>query len=612
MHSGVHASVLLLAWVEWGHESVCDSGREHVTDTGVAAPAARVPAAAWTEVATLAGFCAYLFYFGLGSFGLVGADEPRYAQIAREMLARHDWITPTLNGLPWLEKPALYYWSAMVSYKLFGVSDWAARLPSAVFATAMIAGIYAFVRRFQAGMQLDAALIAASFAAVIGFGRGASTDMPLAATLTLGLLAWYAWRETGRKPWLAIFYFMMALGTLAKGPVAPALAGAIILIFALLQTGHPHPVAPPRLASGQAPPGATRVGQPAETRATRLIADTLWIPGVLLFFAIALPWYVAVQMKTHQFFQVFILQHNLERFGTNLYRHQQPYWYYVPVFVLGALPWTVYVVAAIVQAVRRPTSAKTGQMWGTNEWGTNEWRAFLLLWIAVPLALFTISRSKLPGYILPSVPPCALLLADWMRTRRGDRAAVPFAIFHSLACGLLLGGALLAPYFIVRLHPPAQATTIAAVAAAVIAVAMLVSLRWQGLRVLRFVTLVPVVLGLAFVLRVSAPAIDRTQSARPVALELARLDARGARLAAFNVPRELEFGLDFYRNQPVLRYERGEAPVGDHLLIARFGSEPQLETLLAPRRLFHVGSFPPQHLEFYWVSSGSGYQHHVP
>ncbi len=555
-----------------------------MTDT--AAPAVRAQAAASSELATLAGFCAYLFFFGLGSFGLVGADEPRYAQIAREMLARHDWITPTLNGVPWLEKPALYYWSAMVSYKLFGVSDWAARVPSAVFATAMIAAIYTFVRRFQNGMQLEAALIAASSAGVIGFGRGASTDMPLAATLTLGLLAWYAWRETGRKPWLAIFYFMIALGTLAKGPVAPVLVGAIIVVFAFVW------------------PGSSTRERGSETRATQVIAETLWFPGVLLFFAVALPWYVAVQMKTHQFFQVFILQHNLERFGTNLYRHQQPFWYYAPVFLLSVLPWTVYVLAAIVAALRGD-----GGNQATQEPGDRQWRAFLLLWIAVPLGVFTISQSKLPGYILPSIPPCALLLADWLRTRLPDRAAVPLGALHSLVCGLLLGGELLASYFIVRMHPPAQATTIAAVAAALIAVAMLVSLCWQGLRVLRFVTLVPVVLGVAFVLRVSAPAIDRTQSARPVALELARLDTRGSQLAAFNVTRELEYGLDFYRNQPLLRYERGEAPAGDHLLIARAGSEQQLETLLAPRRLSHVGSFTPQKLEIYWVSSGAGHHH---
>jgi len=168
-------------------------------------------------------------------------------------------------------------------------------------------------------------------------------------------------RETGRKTWLAIFYLMIALGTLAKGPVAPALAGAIIVGFALMQR--------------------------SETRATRLIAETLWIPGVLVFFAIALPWYVAVQLKTHQFFQVFILQHNLERFGTNLYRHQQPYWYYVPVFLLGVLPWTVYVLAAIVAALRGATGNQAAP-----KPGDRQWRAFLMLWIAVPLVVFTISQ----------------------------------------------------------------------------------------------------------------------------------------------------------------------------------------------------------------------------
>jgi 4-amino-4-deoxy-L-arabinose transferase-like glycosyltransferase len=361
--------------------------------------------------------------------------------------------------------------------------------------------------------------------------------------------------------------------------VAPLLAGAIIVIFAFVWRGQ------------------------SETRTTRfrLIADTLWLPGILLFIAIALPWYVAVQMKTHQFFQVFILQHNLERFGTNLYRHKQPYWYYAPVFLLSLLPWTVYVVAAIVGAVRRWNH-------GSETRATRSWQVFLLIWLAVPLVLFTASQSKLPGYILPSIPPCALLLAEWLKSRQ-ERTAIPLAIVHSLVCGLLLGGALLAPYFILRTHLPAQAITIAAIAAAVIAVAMLASLRWQGLRVLRFVTLVPVVLGLAFVLRVSAPVIDQTQSARPVANELSRLNVRGAQLAGFNITRELEYGLDFYRNQPVLRYERGEIPAGDHLLIARSGSEDKLDLYLPGRRLSYVGGFAPQHLEFYWVSSGTARHH---
>src|SRR5581483_9478294 len=158
-----------------------------------------VPASAawWAEVLTLLAFCAFFFFYGLGSFGLVGADEPRYAQVAREMLARHDWVVPTINGIPWLEKPALYYWGTMLSYSVFGVRDWAARVPSALLATIMVLAIYAFLRKFRPGAQLDAALITASSAAVIGFARGASTDMPLTATFTLAMLAWYVWFRGG-------------------------------------------------------------------------------------------------------------------------------------------------------------------------------------------------------------------------------------------------------------------------------------------------------------------------------------------------------------------------------------------------------------------------------
>ena len=134
-----------------------------------------------TDALLLAGFCSFLFFYGLGQFGLIGADEPRYAQVAREMLQRHDWITPTLGSQPWLEKPPLYYWQAMLAYSLFGVSDWAARVPSALDATLMVVVIYFFLRRFRRGIELDAALITASCAGVIGYARAASMDMALAS-----------------------------------------------------------------------------------------------------------------------------------------------------------------------------------------------------------------------------------------------------------------------------------------------------------------------------------------------------------------------------------------------------------------------------------------------
>jgi 4-amino-4-deoxy-L-arabinose transferase-like glycosyltransferase len=153
------------------------------------------------DVLLLAGFCAFLFFYGLNQFGLIGADEPRYAQVAREMLEHRDWFTPTLGGQPWLEKPPLYYWQAMLAYSVFGVSDWAARLPSAIDATVLVLALYFFLRRFRPGFELDGALIAASSAGIVGYSRAASTDMPLTATFGVGMLGWCGGRAGRRFIW---------------------------------------------------------------------------------------------------------------------------------------------------------------------------------------------------------------------------------------------------------------------------------------------------------------------------------------------------------------------------------------------------------------------------
>lgn len=290
------------------------------------------------QIAVVLGVCAFLFFFGLGAFGLVGADEPRYAQIAREMYQRHDWIVPTLNNTPWLEKPVLFYWKVINSYRILGVYDWAARVPSAAHAVVLVLALFFFMRRFRPGSEFDAALVTASSAAVIGFARGASTDMALAMHLSIAMLAWWTWNETGKKTWLACFYAFLAFGALAKGPVAPALALLIVAAYAWLR------------------------------REGKILLSSLWWPGFALFFAIALPWYVAMQVRVPQFFRVFFIEHNLERFGTNLYRHAQPFWYYIPVFLLGTLPWTVFAVPALIEAFqaavkefRREEGASAGQ-----------------------------------------------------------------------------------------------------------------------------------------------------------------------------------------------------------------------------------------------------------
>src|SRR5947199_271516 len=138
-----------------------------------------------TDVLLMAGFCAFLFFYGLGQFGLIGADEPRYAQVALEMLDRHDWITPTLGVHAWLEKPPFYYWQAMLAFSMFGVSDVAARIPAAFDATLLVIAVYLFFRKFRRGVEVDAALITASSAGVVGYARAASMDMALATTFEI-------------------------------------------------------------------------------------------------------------------------------------------------------------------------------------------------------------------------------------------------------------------------------------------------------------------------------------------------------------------------------------------------------------------------------------------
>jgi 4-amino-4-deoxy-L-arabinose transferase-like glycosyltransferase len=521
------------------------------------------------DVIALIAFCGFFFIAGIQLVGLVGADEPRYAQVAREMLARHDWVTPVLYGHPWLEKPPLYYWCAMVAYKGAGVvSDSAARMPSAILSSLMVFFIYAWARQFRRGMQLDAALITAASAMVIGFGRSASTDMPLTAMFTAALLCWYGWYSTEDRGWLLGFYLFIGLGTLAKGPIAVLLAALIIVAFAALK------------------------------RDGRLLLRTLWPFGIVLYLAVTLPWFIAVQRANPEFFRVFFLQQNLARYTTDLYRHHQPFWYYLPVLLLALVPWIVFVIAAVVDAIRdwRFSVAQPP--------GTEDLRTFLTLWLLLPVLFFSLSQSKLPGYILPSIPAGAILLADFIRRREeaGEKPTWWLGLLHALLSAAMLAAALIVPFKLLKLALPRNAIIVAVALALTAVLALWLSLRNQGYRVLRFITLVPVVIVFSLLLRGTAPIIDVLQSARPVNAAIAALGDVPT-LAVYDVPRSVEYGLAFYRNRPIPSYERNEIPDVDHLVVAASGSQKELEYRLPRRLVTRVGGFRWQHLDFYLISA---------
>lgn len=529
-----------------------------------------------TDVLLLAGFCAFLFFYGNGQFGLIGADEPRYAQVAREMLDRHDWITPTLGGDPWLEKPPLYYWQAMLVYSVLPISDVAARLPSAIDATLLVVAVYLFFRRFRPGVGLDAALITASCAGIIGYARAASMDMALAMTFSISMLAWWAWRETDKRFYLALAYFFLALGMLAKGPVAPFLAAVILMLFA------------------------------AATKEWRRVLKTFWLPGILLFCVIALPWYFAVQLRNPEFFREFIIEHNLARFSSDLYHHRQPFWYYVPVTLLALVPWVVFVISAFVERVRL--------WWKEHNFPEPDvqlqFGIFAICWFIVPVIFFSVSQSKLPGYILPAIPAATVLLADYLHERlehqdNTARVSKLVAVLHALVAAAPIAPALLVGYAVVEHRLPAGRPMLIALAIAFVlcaAIALTLVSRSQ-LRMLRFITLIPVVLSVAAVLKLGTTAIDQELSARPLAWELANLETHRLPLAVYGVPREVEYGLSFYRNQKIDHYEPGNIPKFEHLLIAPSTWKDNVTKETAGRRISFLTHYAPQDLDCYWVSA---------
>ncbi len=562
------------------------------------------PATALEAVTLLTVTIFLLFYglvpiFGGAGLGLVGADEPRYAQVAREMLARHDYVTPVLYGKPWLEKPALYYWRAMFAFREFGVHDWVARLPSASFAFTLVVLIYLHMRRFRPGGQLDAALITASCAAILSFARGASTDMQLAAPFGIGMLGWYAWYETDSKFWLFDLYFFVGAATLAKGPVAPFLALIIILIFAALR------------------------------REWTLLRRTLWWPGIALYLAMVLPWFIAVQRRNPNFLRIFFFEHNLERFATNRYQHEHVLWYYLPVVLLSLMPWTLISLTALGSAIRESFAEWRARRARHHYIGFQRagdaFPEFLVIWAILPILFFSFSDSKLPGYVLPSIPPLTILSGDYLNRIR-ERGLRPWLlIVHALLVGALTASILLVPLYIQlpdKTPLPTRAVLAATMSAVAAVMLVLVVVARFGVIRLRAATLVPLTMLLLFIFGLgpvfgipalaaskrTIQSLDLAYSPRPLAQALAALAPPPTPIAIYRVRRDVQYGIAFYRNEPVINYEHSPVPMDRHLLITRLPFAADLAGKLAGRSYAPLFSLPEQGLIIYQVEAQAASQ----
>jgi 4-amino-4-deoxy-L-arabinose transferase-like glycosyltransferase len=323
------------------------------------------------------------FFSHLGAIGFVGPDEPRYAWIARDMAESGDWVTPRLYGKPWFEKPVLYYWGAAASFKLFGVSEAAARLPSAISALlATLALGWLAWRLYGEETARWLLLLLPTSVGMIGFSHAAATDMPFngmltVATVCAAVVMGLTRDETSpvipRTPWLALALLGIFLGlaVLAKGPAAVILSGGAIFFWALF------------------------------TKRWRDAFRCLHPVAIATFCLTALPWYILCSRRNPDFFHVFIIEHNFKRFLTPEFQHIQPFWYYAPVLLVAFLPWTgLFLWSLVIGAIR---------IWRNRSAQDSTW--FFICWAGFCVAFFSISRSKLPGYVLPAIPAVGLLLA---------------------------------------------------------------------------------------------------------------------------------------------------------------------------------------------------------
>lgn len=383
--------------------------------------------------------CAVLFGLRLGSSPLPNPDESRYAEIPREMLATGDWVTPRLNGVNYFEKPPLLYWLVAASQQVLGANEWAVRAVPALFALGGVLLTYAAARRlYGRNAGLAAGLVLATSLLYFALARILLLDMAVSVLMSAALFCFIlgvAEPAGTRRRWLFYaLYASMALATLTKGLIGFLVTGAVMFLW-LLVCNQWHRLRP------------------------------LYLPtGALLFLALAAPWHVLAALHNPTWVHRYFVYEHWERFTSTAASRPGPWWYFVPIVLLGLFPWTGFLWGALRQALAGGWAARKGN---APAW-------FLVIWAAFIFLFFSKSHSKLPPYILPVFPPLAVLIGGWLAPAAAGAGPrrIGSGVF-SLICGLLAAAMLVAvlkPGLIIR--DPVQALALRPYALVLAAVAL--------------------------------------------------------------------------------------------------------------------------------------------
>jgi 4-amino-4-deoxy-L-arabinose transferase-like glycosyltransferase len=343
---------------------------------------------------------ASVFLINLGGPALWDLDEGRNATATLEMRESGDWIRPTFNGKLRSHKPVLLYWLQAAAFEIFGVNEFSARLPSALAAMLTVLLVYELGRRmFDTGTGLLGALILASSALFCVAAHFANPDAILLTFTTATLLFFWLSIASGKRAWLLLVGPAAGMAMLAKGPVGVVLPFAVVVVFMVW------------------------------SRNLRRLFNRVWVSVALLFILVAAPWYVLVALETKsQFLSEFLLTHNLERALSAMEDHSGPAWYYLAVLAVGLVPWSVFLGSAVwfgARSAAHVSGAVDGEQTYRDDPNTAAGYRFLWCWIAVYLMTFTIAATKLPNYILPVLPPLALLIGRFLHQWSQRRLELP-------------------------------------------------------------------------------------------------------------------------------------------------------------------------------------------
>lgn len=358
----------------------------------------------------LAFLALFISIDGLGDRKLANPDEGRYSEIAREMAATGDFVTPRLNGLKYFEKPPLQYWATAIAFNLFGESEFAARLYTALCGLGCVLLIAYTGRRLydeETGLLAGLVLLSAPYFAALN--EIVTLDMGLTFWMTLTTCAFLISQAAGNEPsrlrWLGLAWAGMAAAMLSKGLIGIVFPAAALFLYCLVH------------------------------RDFRLIAQLAWMRGLAIFFVIVLPWFVMVSIQNPEFLQFFFIHEHFERFTSTSHRRVESWWYFFPILFAGFLPWAIALVPACLAGWRAP-----GRLAGQNR--TFSPLKFVLLFSVFILLFFSKSGSKLPAYILPMFPVLALVIGAYLRQTEAPKLAwlvlpvLPVSLYGAYAAWL--------------------------------------------------------------------------------------------------------------------------------------------------------------------------------